>query len=59
MDRIMENAAAQIVENGWIVEMEIPWQMLDYPETTRTHWDGYQHGSTSSSGQAKNLGGLI
>ena len=26
--------AAQIVENGWIVEMEIPWQMLDYPETT-------------------------
>ena len=28
------NAAAQIVENGWIVEMEIPWQMLDYPETT-------------------------
>ncbi len=28
------NAAAQIVEDGWIVEMEIPWQMLDYPETT-------------------------
>ena len=26
--------AAQIVENGWIVEMEIPWQMLDYPDTT-------------------------
>ena len=26
--------AAQIVEDGWIVEMEIPWQMLDYPETT-------------------------
>ena len=26
-------AAAQIVENGWIVEMEIPWQMLDYPDT--------------------------
>ena len=23
--------AAQIVEDGWIVEMEIPWQMLDYP----------------------------
>ena len=28
-------AAAQIVEDGWIVEMEIPWQMLDYPDTTR------------------------
>ena len=28
-------AAAQIVENGWIVEMEIPWQMLDYPDTTQ------------------------
>ncbi|MYB00447.1 carbohydrate binding family 9 domain-containing protein, partial [Candidatus Poribacteria bacterium] len=27
--------AAQIVENGWIVEMEIPWQMLDYPNTTK------------------------
>ena len=26
-------AAAQIVENGWIAEMEIPWQMLDYPES--------------------------
>ena len=26
--------AAQIVEDGWIVEMEIPWQMIDYPETT-------------------------
>ena len=29
------NTAAQIVEDGWIVEMEIPWQMLDYPETTK------------------------
>ena len=27
-------AAAQIVEDGWAVEMEIPWQMLDYPDTT-------------------------
>ena len=27
--------AAQIVEDGWIVEMEIPWQMLDYPDTTQ------------------------
>ena len=26
--------AAQIVDDGWTVEMEIPWQMLDYPETT-------------------------
>ena len=26
--------AAQIVDDGWIVEMEIPWQMLDYPDTT-------------------------
>ena len=26
--------AAKIVEDGWIVEMEIPWQMLDYPDTT-------------------------
>ena len=25
--------AAQVVEDGWIVEMEIPWQMLDYPDT--------------------------
>ena len=27
--------AAQIVEDGWIVEMEIPWQMLDYPDTAK------------------------
>ena len=27
--------AAQIIDDGWIVEMEIPWQMLDYPETTK------------------------
>ena len=26
--------AAKIVEDGWVVEMEIPWQMLDYPDTT-------------------------
>lgn len=25
--------AARIVNDGWVVEMEIPWQMLDYPET--------------------------
>ena len=29
-------AAAQIVDDGWIVEMEIPWQMLDYPDTTES-----------------------
>ena len=28
-------AAVQIVEDGWIVEMGIPWQMLDYPDTTQ------------------------
>lgn len=28
-------AAAQIVEDGWIVEMEIPWHILDYPETEK------------------------
>ncbi|RKU15804.1 hypothetical protein C6501_06485 [Candidatus Poribacteria bacterium] len=27
-------AAAQIVQDGWVVEMEIPWQILDYPNTT-------------------------
>ena len=27
--------ASQIVEDGWVVEMEIPWQMLDYPDTTK------------------------
>ncbi|MDE0681781.1 MAG: DUF5916 domain-containing protein [Candidatus Poribacteria bacterium] len=25
--------AAKIVDDGWVVEMEIPWQMLDYPDT--------------------------
>ena len=28
------NVAANIVEDGWVVEMEIPWQMLGYPGTT-------------------------
>ena len=28
------NVAANIVEDGWVVEMEIPWAMLDYPDTT-------------------------
>ena len=26
--------AAKIVDDGWVAEMEIPWQILDYPETT-------------------------
>lgn len=26
--------AAKILENRWTVEMEIPWEVLDYPETT-------------------------
>ncbi|MDE0635704.1 MAG: DUF4252 domain-containing protein [Candidatus Poribacteria bacterium] len=26
--------AAKLVKDGWVVEMEIPWQILDYPETT-------------------------
>ena len=28
-------AAARVVKDGWIVEMEIPWQMLDYPDTSK------------------------
>ena len=31
----MWKAAARIVDDGWIVEMEIPWEMLNYPETTQ------------------------
>ena len=26
--------ASKIVHDGWVVEMEIPWQILDYAETT-------------------------
>ncbi len=26
--------AAKPVKDGWVVEMEIPWQILDYPKTT-------------------------
>ena len=29
----MWKAAASIVDDGWIVEMEIPWEMLNYPDT--------------------------
>ena len=28
-------AEARVVKDGWIVEMEIPWQMLDYPDTRK------------------------
>ena len=28
------NVAANTNATGWIVEMEIPWKMLDYPDTT-------------------------
>ena len=28
------NVAAKIVKDGWAVEMEIPWEMLYYPQTT-------------------------
>ena len=28
------NVAANINATGWVVEMEIPWGMLDYPDTT-------------------------
>ena len=30
---IMWNIGASIVDDGWIVEMEIPWKLLDYPDT--------------------------
>ena len=28
------SVAAKIVKDGWVAEMEIPWEMLYYPETT-------------------------
>ena len=28
------NVAANIVNDGWVVEMEIPWKILDYPESS-------------------------
>lgn len=31
----MWDVAASIVDDGWIVEMEIPWTMLDYPDTDK------------------------
>ena len=32
--RHLWNTAAKIVEDGWVVEMEIPWELLDYPQIT-------------------------
>ncbi len=29
----MWDVAAKVVEDGWIVEMEIPWEMLNYPDS--------------------------
>ncbi len=43
------NVAANIVEDGWVVEMEIPWQMLDYPDTT----EPIRMGINFSRGQAR------
>ena len=34
------NVGTKIVKNGWVVEMEIPWEILDYPETTEPIWMG-------------------
>ena len=28
------NVAAKVIKDGWAVEMEIPWQMLEYPQAT-------------------------
>lgn len=43
------NVAANIVKDGWVVEMEIPWQMLDYPDTT----EPIQMGINFDRGQAR------
>ena len=43
------NVAANIVEDGWVVEMEIPWKMLDYPDTTNP----IQMGINFDRGQAR------
>ena len=49
---------AQIVEDGWVVEMEIPWQMLDYPDTTEPFgWVSMLTGY--SNALVKNHGGVI
>ena len=33
-------AATKILENRWTIEMEIPWEILNYPETTEPTWMG-------------------
>ena len=43
------NVAANIVKDGWVVEMEIPWRMLDYPDTT----EPVQMGINFDRGQAR------
>ena len=43
------NVAANIVEDGWVVEMEIPWRMLDYPDTK----EPVQMGINFDRGQAR------
>ena len=43
------NVAANIVEDGWVAEMEIPWRMLDYPDTT----EPIQMGINFDRGQAR------
>ena len=43
------NVAANLVEDGWVVEMEIPWRMLDYPDTT----EPIQMGINFDRGQAR------
>ena len=43
------NVTANIVEDGWVVEMEIPWRMLDYPDTA----EPIQMGINFDRGQAR------
>ena len=43
------NVAADIVKDGWVVEMEIPWRMLDYPDAT----EPIQMGINFDRGQAR------
>ena len=53
-------AAAKILENGWTVEMEIPWEILNYPETTEPIWMGMNflrsHARTRTSSEWSNAG---
>lgn len=53
-------AAAKILENRWTVEMEIPWEILNYPETTEPIWMGINflrsHARTRTSSEWSNAG---